>query len=80
MTETIGNNGFLNVRLPFSLIAAWLNTQQDSNGDTDTTIYWASFNGTTWTTPQKNDRIVQKNTKKTLKKTNMKEGKTKNES
>ncbi|WP_330203710.1 Calx-beta domain-containing protein [Cyanobacterium sp. DS4] len=34
------------------LIAAWLNTQQASNGDTETTIYWSSFNGTDWTTPQ----------------------------
>nr|WP_322742638.1 Calx-beta domain-containing protein [Synechocystis salina] len=34
------------------LLAAWLNTQQQSNGNTSTTIYWSSFNGTTWTTPQ----------------------------
>ncbi|MBE9174184.1 FG-GAP repeat protein [Synechocystis salina LEGE 06155] len=34
------------------LLAAWLNTQQASNGDTSTTIYWSSFNGTSWTTPQ----------------------------
>ncbi|MBD2651916.1 FG-GAP repeat protein [Synechocystis sp. FACHB-383] len=34
------------------LLAAWLNTQQESNGDTSTTIYWSSFNGTSWTTPQ----------------------------
>ncbi|MBD2651906.1 FG-GAP repeat protein, partial [Synechocystis sp. FACHB-383] len=34
------------------LLAAWLNTQQESNGETPTTIYWSSFNGTTWTTPQ----------------------------
>ncbi|WP_223342174.1 SwmB domain-containing protein [Synechocystis sp. PCC 7339] len=34
------------------LLAAWLNTQQGSNGDTSTTIYWSSFNGSTWTTPQ----------------------------
>ncbi len=34
------------------LIATWLNTQQESNGDPLTTIYWSSFNGTSWTTPQ----------------------------
>jgi uncharacterized repeat protein (TIGR02059 family) len=34
------------------LMAAWLNTQQDSNGDTTTTINWSSWNGTSWTTPQ----------------------------
>ena len=34
------------------LLAAWLNTQQQSNGNTSTTIYWSSFNGTTWNTPQ----------------------------
>ncbi|MBD2651905.1 FG-GAP repeat protein, partial [Synechocystis sp. FACHB-383] len=34
------------------LLAAWLNTQQQSNGNTSTTVYWSSFNGTSWTTPQ----------------------------
>ncbi|BFM40072.1 SwmB domain-containing protein [Synechocystis sp. LKSZ1] len=35
------------------LIAAWLNTQSDnSTGETTTTIYWSSWNGSQWTTPQ----------------------------
>ncbi|WLT37924.1 hypothetical protein NON20_20125 [Synechocystis sp. B12] len=34
-----------------NLLAAWLNTQLDSDGDPNTTIQLATFNGTTWTNP-----------------------------
>ncbi|MBE9193820.1 FG-GAP repeat protein [Synechocystis sp. LEGE 06083] len=34
-----------------SLLAAWLNTQLNSNGDPHTTIQFATFNGTRWTAP-----------------------------
>jgi hypothetical protein len=43
VTLGIGPNG--------QLMAAWLNTQT-INGETNTTIYRSSFNGTSWSTPQ----------------------------
>jgi len=34
------------------LMGAWLNTQTESNGDSQTTIYYSLWNGSAWSSPQ----------------------------